>query len=47
VTLCESFLGIHPHFILWRHYYQLCRSTPPTANTDCGSVFIRLRSGIC
>jgi hypothetical protein len=26
VTLCESFLGIEPHFLLWRSIFRLCPS---------------------
>jgi hypothetical protein len=26
ITLCESFLGIEPHFLLWKFLFRLCPS---------------------
>jgi hypothetical protein len=32
ITLCESFLGIDPHFLLWRSLFRLCPSVSLSKN---------------
>jgi hypothetical protein len=42
-TLCEAFLGILPHFVLWRHFSQLRVDNGPLPLI--GGVTLEQRSG--
>jgi hypothetical protein len=44
VTLCESFLGIEPHFLLWRSIFQLCPSVALTKKPELGGAVISVRA---
>ena len=33
ITLCECFLGIHPHFGLWKRIFLLRRNAPPASSS--------------
>jgi hypothetical protein len=44
ITLCESFLGIDPHWVLWKFIFRLCPSVSLAKNHElCGAV-ISMRS---
>lgn len=43
ITLCESSLGIHPHWSLWKHLFHLRRTTSKDSKNDVGSVCIAVR----
>ena len=45
ITLCESFLGIHPHWGLWKQIFRLRRTGPKDADSDIGAVVISVRPG--
>jgi hypothetical protein len=40
VTLCESFLGIEPHFLLWRPLFWLCPSISLSNKPELDRVVI-------
>jgi hypothetical protein len=43
VTLCESFLGIEPHFLLWRSIFQLRPSVALSNKSELGGAVISVR----
>jgi hypothetical protein len=43
VTLCESFLGIEPHFLLWRSIFQLRPSVALSNKPELGGAVISVR----
>jgi hypothetical protein len=43
ITLCESFLGIDPHFLLWRSIFRLCPSVSLLKKPELGGVVISVR----
>jgi hypothetical protein len=43
VTLCESFLGIEPHFLLWHLIFQLCPSIALVNKPELGGTIISVR----
>ena len=43
VTLCECFLGIHPHFGLWKRIFLLRRNSSRDAIYDVGGTIIAMR----
>jgi hypothetical protein len=43
VTLCESFLGIEPHFLLWRSIFRLCPSVALANKPEMGGDVISVR----
>jgi hypothetical protein len=40
VTLCESFLGIEPHFLLWRSIFRLRPSIALSKKPKLGGVVV-------
>jgi hypothetical protein len=44
ITLCESFLGIDPHFLLWRSLFQLRPSVSLAKKPELGGACISVRS---
>jgi hypothetical protein len=44
ITLCESFLGIDPYFLLWRALFQLCPNLTLSKKPELGGACISLRS---
>jgi hypothetical protein len=44
VTLCESFLGIEPHFLLWRSIFRLRPSVPLSNKPELGGAIVSVRA---
>jgi hypothetical protein len=44
VTLCESFLGIEPHWILWKYLFRLCPSVSLSKKPDLGRAVVSVRA---
>jgi hypothetical protein len=44
VTLCESFLGIEPHFLLWRSIFRLRPSVALVNKPELGGAVISVRT---
>jgi hypothetical protein len=44
VTLCESFLGIQPHFLLWKFLFRLCPSVALSKKPELGGAVISIRA---
>jgi hypothetical protein len=44
ITLCESFLGIDPHFLLWRALFRLRPSVTLSKKPELGGACISVRS---
>jgi hypothetical protein len=44
VTLCESFLGIEPHFLLWRSIFRLRPSVALANKPELGGAVISVRA---
>jgi hypothetical protein len=44
ITLCESFLGIDPHFLLWRSIFQLRPSVSLSKKSELGGACISVRA---
>jgi hypothetical protein len=44
ITLCESFLGIDPHFLLWRALFRLRPSVALSKKPELGGACISVRS---
>jgi hypothetical protein len=40
VTLCESFLGIEPHWILWKFLFRLCPSVSLSKKPELGGAVV-------
>jgi hypothetical protein len=40
VTLCESFLGIEPHFLLWRSIFWLCPNVALSKKPELGRAIV-------
>lgn len=43
ITLCECFLGINPHWGLWRHIFLIRRNASKGAVHDVGGTIISVR----
>jgi hypothetical protein len=43
VTLCESFLGIEPHFLLWRSIFRLCPNVALSRKPELGGAVVSVR----
>jgi hypothetical protein len=43
VALCESFLGIEPHFLLWRSIFQLRPSVALSHKPELGRAIVSVR----
>jgi hypothetical protein len=44
VTLCESFLGIKPHWILWKFLFRLRPSVSLSKNPELGGAVVSVRA---
>jgi hypothetical protein len=44
ITLCESFLGSDPHFLLWRSLFRLHPSVALSKKPKLGGACISVRS---
>jgi hypothetical protein len=44
VTLCESFLGVDPHWILWKFLFRLCPSVSLSKNPELGGAIVSMCS---
>jgi hypothetical protein len=44
VSLYESFLGIEPHWVLWKFLFRLCPSISLDKNPKMGGVVVSVRS---
>jgi hypothetical protein len=44
ITLCESFLGIEPHFLLWKYLFQLRPSVALTKKPELGGAVVSIRA---
>jgi hypothetical protein len=44
VTLCESFLGVEPHFLLWRAIFRLRPSVALSHKPELGGTVISVRT---
>jgi hypothetical protein len=44
VTLCESFLGIEPHFLLWRSIFRLRPNIALSNKPELGGAVISVRA---
>jgi hypothetical protein len=40
ITLCESFLGIEPHFLLWKFLFRLCPSVALSKKPELGGAIV-------
>jgi hypothetical protein len=43
-TLCESFLGIDPHWVLWKFLFCLCPSVSLDRNPELGGAIVSVQS---
>jgi hypothetical protein len=44
ITLCESFLGIDPHWILWKFLFRLCPSVSLAKNPELGGAIVSVHA---
>jgi hypothetical protein len=44
ITLCETFLGIDPHWVLWKNLFRLHRNASKNEVHDLGGAIISVRS---
>jgi hypothetical protein len=44
ITLCESFLGIEPHWILWKYLFRLRPSVSLAKNPEMGGAVVSVRA---
>jgi hypothetical protein len=44
ITLCESFLGIEPHFLLWKYLFRLRPSVALTKKPELGGDVVSIRA---
>jgi hypothetical protein len=44
LTLCESFLGIEPHFLLWRSIFRLRSSVSLSNKPELGGAIVSVRA---
>jgi hypothetical protein len=44
ITLCESFLGIDPHWVLWKFLFRLRPSVSLDKNPELGGAVVSVRS---
>jgi hypothetical protein len=44
ITLCESFLGIEPYFLLWKFLFRLCPSVALSKKPELGGAVISIRA---
>jgi hypothetical protein len=46
ITLCESYLGIQPHFNLWRHFFCLKKKEGAGGSKIARGVYLNLHDGM-
>jgi hypothetical protein len=46
VTLCESFLGIEPHWILWKFLFRLRPSVALLKKPELGGAIVSVRTEV-
>jgi hypothetical protein len=44
ITLCESFLGIEPHWILWKFLFRLCPSVSLSKSPELGGAVVSVHA---
>jgi hypothetical protein len=44
ITLCESFLGIEPHFLLWKYLFRLRPNVALTKKPELGGAVVCIRA---
>jgi hypothetical protein len=44
ITLCESFLGVDPHWTLWKFLFRLCPSVSLSKNPELGGAVISVHT---
>jgi hypothetical protein len=44
ITLCESFLGIDPHWTLWKFLFRLCPSVSLRKKLELGGAIVSVRA---
>jgi hypothetical protein len=44
ITLCESFLGIEPHFLLWKYLFRLRPSVSLSKKPELGGAVVSVRA---
>jgi hypothetical protein len=44
ITLCESFLGIEPHFLLWKFLFRLHPSVALSKKPELGGAIVSIRA---
>jgi hypothetical protein len=44
ITLCESFLGIEPHFLLWKFLFRLRPSVALSKKPELGGAVVSIRA---
>jgi hypothetical protein len=44
ITLCKSFLGIEPHFLLWKFLFRLRPSITLSKNPELGGAVVSIRA---
>jgi hypothetical protein len=44
ITLCEAFLGINPHWVLWKYLFRLRRNVSKEEIHDLGGTIVSVRS---
>jgi hypothetical protein len=44
ITLCDSFLGIEPHFLLWKYLFRLRPSVALTKKPELGGAVVSIRA---
>jgi hypothetical protein len=44
ITLCESFLGVEPHWILWKFLFRLRPSVSLSKNPELGGAVVSVRA---
>jgi hypothetical protein len=43
ITLCKSFLGVEPHWTLWKFLFRLCPSVSLSKNPELGGAVVYVR----
>jgi hypothetical protein len=46
ITLCESYLGIQPHFNLWRHFFYLKKKEGAGGSKIARGAYLNLQDGM-
>jgi hypothetical protein len=46
ITLCESFLGVEPHWVLWKYLFYLRPSVSLSRNPELGGAVVSVRAKV-